>query len=393
MEEKLQFVAECLREEEPMTVLCARYGISRQTGYELRRRFLEEGADGLKERSRAPQHSPQATPDSTAELLIQFRKQHPRWGVKKLLPILRKHHPEIVFPARSTAGDILTRAGLIEGGRRRRRPIPVEKPFKAVERPNDTWCIDFKGWFRTRDGTRCDPLTVTDAFSRYLLSCKIMPERTEPVQAGVDVLFGEYGLPLAIRSDNGAPFGGTGPAGLSRLSVHWLKLGLRLERIVPGKPQQNGQHERMHKTLKADTTKPPAETPDAQQRRFDEFRKSYNEERPHEALDQTMPAEHYRPSPRTMPSRVPEPWYDADHEVRRVRSNGEIKWRGDFFFISEALIGEPIGIAETESGNFITRFAGVDIGVIDLRSKNFRRFAPPRPGRKKVEDTPTVSEV
>lgn len=392
MDEKLFFIAECLRQEEPMTVLCARHGISRQTGYELKRRYLAGGVAGLEERSRAPHHRPQTTPDMIVDLLVDLRREHPRWGPKKLLPILRKRHPSIEFPAVSTAGDILKRAGLIEETRRRRRPIAVERPFNAVEQPNDTWCIDFKGWFRTRDGTRCDPLTVTDAFSRYLLACEIMPEQTESVQVAVDCLFSEYGLPLAMRSDNGAPFGGSGPAGLSRLSVHWLKLGLRLERIVPGKPQQNGQHERMHKTLKEDTTQPPADTAAEQQQRFEAFRRLYNTERPHEALDQTPPADHYRSSPRPMPSRIEEPWYDANHEVRRVRTNGEIKWRGGTYFVSETLAGEPVGITETASGHSVVRFAGIDLGIIDPRKERFQPFTPPRPGRRKAERPPMAAE-
>lgn len=392
MDEKLWFVAACLRDEEPMTVLCERYGISRQTGYELKRRYLAEGPRGLEERSRAPHRSPQTTPEPTAELIIKLRRKHRRWGPKKLLAILEKQHPGIEFPAASTAGEILKRAGLVESKGRRRRPIPVECPFGAVAQANDAWCIDFKGWFRTRDGTRCDPLTVTDAFSRYSLMCKIMPEQTEPVRNAVDRLFEEYGLPLAMRSDNGPPFGGTGPAGLSRLAVHWLKLGLRLERIVPGKPQQNGQHERFHKTLKEDTACPPAETAEAQQRRFDRFRRVYNDERPHEALEQTPPSAHYRRSPRSMPHRIEEPWYDADYESRRVRHNGEIRWRGSTYYISETLVGEPVGVTETDSGNAVVRFATVDLGIIDPRRERFHPFTPPRPGRTKDLDAAEAAQ-
>jgi putative transposase len=381
MEERMRFIVALLAGRETMSDLCAQFGISRQTGYELRRRFALDGVEGLKDRSRAPHHCRHTTAAATAELLIDLRRAHPRWGPKKLLPTLRKRYPALELPAVSTAGEILKRAGLVTSGRRRRRQIPVVQPFAAVEQPNDAWCIDFKGWFRTGDGTRCDPLTVTDAFSRYLLVCEIMPERIEPVRTAVDGLFAECGLPSAIRSDNGAPFGGNGPAGLSRLSVHWLKLGIRLERIVPGKPQQNGQHERMHKDLKQDTTRPAAETISAQQRRFDEFRRQYNEERPHEALGQTPPAEHYHRSPRAMPNRIPEPWYDADHQVRRVRPDGAIKWAGQSIFISEALAGEPIGIAETASGHFIVRFAGVDLGLIDWQTQRFRAFGPPQPRR------------
>lgn len=229
---------------------------------------------------------------------------------------------------------------------------------------------------------------MTDAFSHYLLVCEIMPEQTQAVRVAVDCLFSEYGLPLAMRSDNGAPFGGSGPAGLSRLSVHWLKLGLRLERIAPGKPEQNGQHERMHKTLKEDTTQPPADRAAEQQQRFEAFRRLYNTERPHEALNQTPPADHFRSSPRSMPSRVEEPWYDANHEVRRVPTNGETKWRGGTYFVSETLVGESVGIMETASGHGVVRLAGVDLGISDPRKGTIPTVPPPRPGRRNVEKPP-----
>jgi len=222
---------------------------------------------------------------------------------------------------------------------------------------------------------------VTDAHSRFLLACRIMAERSEVVQKAVDELFGEYGLPLAMRSDNGTPFASTGAAGLSVLSVHWVKLGIRLERIVPGQPQQNGRHERMHGTLKAETTKPPAANLVEQQARFDEFREAYNHHRPHEALGQQLPAEHYNKSPRQLPERVPEPWYDADHAVRRVRPTGEIKWGGETVFISQALAGEPVGVAEAANGDWLVRFASVDLGIIDRRTKKLNRFAAGRPPR------------
>jgi transposase InsO family protein len=229
--------------ELPMTVLCAHYGISRDTGHRWKRRYEAAGPSGLEERSRAPHRHGRATDAEICERLITLRRQRPHWGARKLLASLARADLDMAWPAASTVTDILRRAGLVEARRRRRRAVPVEQPFQSVEQPNDTWCIDFKGWFRTGDGTRCDPLTVTDAHSRYLLCCRIMPERCEPVRAAVDAVFAEYGLPRAIRSDNGAPFGARGPAGLSRLSVHWVKLGIRLERIVPGQPQQNGRHE------------------------------------------------------------------------------------------------------------------------------------------------------
>ena len=263
------------------------------------------------------------------------------------------------------------------------------RPLRAAEGPNDVWCIDFKGWFRTRDGERCDPLTVTvtDAYSRYLLACVIVPPRTEEVRAALEELFVRYGLPETIRSDNGSPFAGTGAAGLSRLSVGWLKAGIALERIDPGRPQQNGRHERMHKTLKAETTRPPAANKEEQQVRFDRFREDFNANRPHEALGQQPPAAFWQPSRRPWPERLEEPWYDAWHAMRRVRRDGSIKWGGDMVFVSEPLAGEPVGIAETDSGHWIVRFADIDLGIIDRRTKKLHGFRAARPGRAEAERT------
>ncbi len=381
MDAKLRFIGDCLRGDEPMTVVCERYGISRETGYVWKRRYLAEGPRGLEDRSRAPHRVAQATAEEVIDRLVTLRREHPHWGARKLVAKLQRRDASMHWPAPSTVTDILRRAGLVTAARRRRRPMPVAQPFAAVAGANDTWCIDFKGWFRTRDGERCDPLTVTDAHSRFLLACRIMAERSEVVQKAVDELFGEYGLPLAMRSDNGTPFASTGAAGLSVLSVHWVKLGIRLERIVPGQPQQNGRHERMHGTLKAETTKPPAANLVEQQARFDEFREAYNHHRPHEALGQQLPAEHYNKSPRQLPERVPEPWYDADHAVRRVRPTGEIKWGGETVFISQALAGEPVGVAEAANGDWLVRFASVDLGIIDRRTKKLNRFAAGRPPR------------
>ena len=395
MDERIRFIAEVLRGEEPMTVLCARFGISRETGHKWKRRYLALGAAGLVERSRAPVHPGRATPEEISEQLIALRRERPYWGARKLLAVLRRQHPEEAWPAASTATDILRRAGLVEGRRRRRRAVSVEQSFLPVEVPNDTWGVDFKGWFRTRDGTRCDPLTVTDVHSRFVLATRIMPERVDPVRAALDDLFRSYGLPRAIRSDNGSPFGSTGAAGLTRLSAHWAKLGIRLEFITPGQPQQNGRHERFHRTLKAETARPPAASRDEQQARFDAFRHDYNHNRPHEALGQQMPAEHYRPSPRPMPERIPEPWYDPDHDIRRVRPSGEIKWKGDLIFVSQALAGEPVGIVEIAEDHWLLRFAGLDLGIIDPRTRKFQRFGPRRPPRPKAHKTKpkTVSDV
>jgi len=380
MDEKTAFVAECLRGELPMTALCERYGISRDTGYRLLGRHREEGPGGLAPRSRAPHRHGLAMSTEVAAAITALRRRRPYWGPKKLRAVLQRDDPKQPWPAPSTIGDLLRRERLSAPRRRQRRAMPLTQPFMPVREPNDLWCIDFKGWFRTADGQRCDPLTITDADSRFLIECRIVPETIEAVRPVVDQAFRELGLPHAIRSDNGAPFSSsTSPGGLSRLSVHWVKLGIRLERIEPGAPQQNGRHERMHGTLKAETSRPPAATAAEQQARFDRFRNDFNDNRPHEALGQVPPTSRYRPSPRPYPNKIEAPWYDADHAVRKVRSNGEIRWGGEMIFLSEALIGEPVGIAETEAGDWLVRFADIDLGIIDRRSKKLRRFTAGRP--------------
>ena len=244
-----------------------------------------------------------------AEAIIALRRERPHWGPRKLRAVLMREQPDKVWPAASTMGALLRAEGLVSARRRRRRIAAPSRTLRPANGPNDVWCIDFKGWFRTRDGERCDPLTVTDVYSRYLLACVILPPRTEKVRVAVKQLFERYGLPETIRSDNGPPFAGTGAGGLSRLSVGWLKAGIALERIDPGQPQQNGRHERMHKTLATETTRPPAASKERQQDRFDRFRQDFNANRPHEALGQQPPASFYRPSPRPYPERLQEPWY------------------------------------------------------------------------------------
>ncbi len=381
MDEKMAFVAACLRGDAPMTVVCAEFGISRDTGYRLLERYRAEGVAGLEPRSRAPHHHGMAMSEATAAAIVALRRERPFWGPKKLLAILQQRHRGQTWPALSTIGELLRREGLSQPKRRRRTAIPRSRPFQPVEAPNDLWCIDFKGWFRTADGHRCDPFTITDADSRFLIDCRIVAPTTEGVIPVLETAFHEHGLPRAIRSDNGSPFASTGAGGLTRLAVHWMKLGIKLERIDPGAPQQNGRHERMHGTLKAETSRPAAATALQQQARFDAFRKDFNENRPHEALGQVPPASRYRASPRPYPAKIEEFWYDADHAVRRVRSSGEIKWGGDHVFISEALIGELVAIAETENGDWLVRFGDLDLGLIRRGTKKLHRFMAGRPAR------------
>jgi transposase InsO family protein len=380
IDQKVRFVAECLADEEPMTLLCERYGISRQTGYELKRRYLAQGLSGLEERSRAPHRPGRVTPAELVVRILDLRRRKPHWGPKKLLAVLCEADPEQAWPAHATVSELLRREGLSQPRRVRRRPLTVEQPFAAVQAANDAWCIDFKGWFETQDGQRCDPFTVTDAFSRYLLGLRIMAQTTDRVQAQMDELFQEHGLPAAIRSDNGSPFASSGAGGLTRLSARWVKMGIGLERIWPGKPQQNGRHERMHRTLKAEACQPPSANAAEQQARFDAFRQEFNHARPHEALGQQPPTRFYAPSSRPFFEPEGDPDY-GDDQVRSVRSSGEIRWKGSMLFLSEALSGEAVGIAEREDGHWLVRFADLPLGLIDRDTGKLARFGPGRPPR------------
>jgi transposase InsO family protein len=381
MDQKMMFIADCLRGDEPMTVLCERHGISRQTGYVLKRRYLAEGLAGLTERSRAPHRHGQTTGAETVARLVELRKRKPYWGPKKLLASLAQAEPQLALPCASTAAEILRREGLSQPRRRRRRALTTEQPFAAVEAPNDAWCIDFKGWFKTGDGVRCDPLTVTDAFSRYLLSVRIIEPVTEAVEAEMDRLFKAHGLPKAIRSDNGPPFASSGAGGLTRLSARWARMGVRLERIWPGRPQQNGRHERMHGTLKPEACEPPSPDATQQQARFDLFRHEFNHERPHEALGQRPPASAYHASATPFHEPPDDPAYRPDELLRRVRLSGEIKWNGDLQFVSEAIAGQTVGIARRADGHWLVRYADVHVGIIDQHTGKLARLGPGRPPR------------
>lgn len=385
MDQRLEFIACRLRDEAPMSELCAAFGISRKTGYKWLQRYEAEGPSGLEARSRAPHGHGRRMAPEIAEAILALRRDRPHWGPRKLRVVLQAQHPEVIWPAPSTIGDLLRRHGLSD--RRRRRAYVTGSPpaaFAPIVEPNDLWCIDFKGWFRTADGRRCDPLTVTDAYSRYALVCAIVEPCHAPVEAALRAAFARCGLPKAIRSDNGPPFAAAGPGGLSRLSLGWLKAGIALERIAPGQPQQNGRHERFHRTLKQETSSPPAASAREQQARFDAFCHDYNHLRPHEALGLRPPASLWRPSPRRYPEALAKPWYDAHHAVRRVRASGEIKWAGRPVFISETLAGEPVGVAETRDGQWLVRYANIDLGIIDPSRNRLIRFVPPKADRKRA---------
>jgi transposase InsO family protein len=335
-----------------MTELCERFSVSRKTGYKWLDRYKEEGLSGLAERSKAPHTLRHALEEPVRELLLQTRRTHPTWGPRKILAYLGRRHPSLALPVPSTVGDLFKRTGLVPESRRRRKHSGNgHAPALLASAPNQVWMADFKGEFRLGSGPYCYPLTVTDAASRYLLAChRLTSTATGGTIRQFERLFRERGLPQAIRTDNGSPFASRAIGGLSRLNLYWAKLGIRHERIEPGKPQQNGRHERMHRTLKAETARPPQATFEAQQERFDRFRELYNEERPHEALDQKTPSSHYLASTRPLPERLPEPEYAGYFEVRRVRRDGTFKFKGELRFLSETLVGERIALAETDDG-------------------------------------------
>ena len=364
--EQKHFIEQRKGGERTFVELCRQFGVSRKTGYKRVQRFMAYGWEGLGDRSRAPRHHPNRVSRAVAQRMIAARRSHPTWGPKKLVAWLRAVEPEGTWPAPSTAGDILDRAGLVVGRKRRRHAAPWSEPFAAAESPNDVWSIDFKGWFRTEDGVRTDPLTAEDAASRYLLVCNGLTQPNRPqVRRVLERAFREYGLPWVIRTDNGPPFASVGLGSLSQLAVWWVKLGIVPERIDPGHPEQNGRLERLHRTLKAETANPPKATMRRQQRAFDTFRQEYNTERPHEALGQEPPVHRYHASSRSYPRRVPAPEYEVGVTVRQVRTNGEIKWKGDKIYLSEALRGEPVGLVPQDDRFWTIRFGPLSIGLLD----------------------------
>lgn len=366
LEERMKFVVARLRDEYPMTELCEAYGISRKTGYKWLERYEAVGVTGLQDQSRAPKEQAQRTDPTLAARAIELRRAHPRWGPRKLRAILVRDDPRQAWPAASTLGTLFARQGLVTPRRRRRPAAATPTALTVATEPNALWAADFKGWFRTADGQRCDPLTLSDLYSRYLLRCEtVAATTTAAVWPVFDSAFREYGLPQAIRTDNGPPFASTGLGGLSRLAVRWIRLGIRPERITPGAPQENGCHERMHRTLAAEVTRPPRRTRVAQQRAFRRFRQEFNEERPHEALQQRVPAALYAAAGRPYPRRLPAVEYPAHVEVRRVRQAGEIKWRGQFVYLCQALIGEPVGLEPLSDRHWRVSFATYPLALFD----------------------------
>jgi putative transposase len=368
MDQRTQFIADYLRGSLSTTDLCALYGVSRKTGYKWIDRYLRYGPAGLDARSCKPRASPNQTDQEIVTAILEARRRHPSWGAKKLVVLLHKGHPRWGLPGRSTVCDILSRHGLVPKQRQRRRIGHPGKPTSAILAPNDLWCADYKGQFKTGNGLYCYPLTVTDGYSRYLLSCQALDSTAVAGAKPVFTrLFRKYGLPMRIRTDNGVPFATTTLARLSALSAWWVRLGVMPELIEPGKPQQNGSHERMHRTLKNETTRPAARNLSAQQRKFNHFRDEFNNERPHEALDQQTPASQYQPSLREMPNKIPPLEYPDRFEVRYVSANGGIRWNKNWVNVSTVCIGEHVGFEEIDDGIWNVYFGPLKLGRFDER--------------------------
>lgn len=374
------FIEDLQRGYFSMSELCSQYGISRKTGYKWLNRFDLGGPPALADRSRAPLEQYNQTDEELEDAILEARRAHPSWGPKKIRDFLDGQLPEEAWPAPSTIGDILKRNGLVFCRRRRRRLGHPGKPTRVVTEPNQLWTTDHKGWFRTADGEKCFPLTICDRFSRFVIACDgSTTTACAPARRSFERVFREYGLPAAIRSDNGVPFAGTGIARLSKLSVWWIRNGVMPELIQPGKPQQNGAHERMHRTLKNETLAPPAPDLSRQQGAFDRWRREFNTVRPHEALGGKTPGSLYTPSPRPFSEKLPEPEYPGYFHVRKVSRNGGIRWNSGWVNVGEALEEEFIGLEPVADGIWSVHFCAFLLGRFDERSRIISGFPPMRP--------------
>lgn len=401
MTERTKFVLEWYRRWDEgegrlnMAALCRAFGISRETGYVWVRRFRDAGnkVAALAERSRRPKTNPRQVSASMEDGLVRLKKHYPYWGPRKLKAWLEARRPDQEFPAASTIGEVLKRNGLVRKRRKRQRTPPHAKPFAACGRSNDVWCVDFKGNFRVGDGSRCFPLTITDAHSRFLLRCEGLEETNyQAVRAVFESAFEEFGLPAVIRSDNGAPFATKGAGGLSELSAWWIRLGIQPERIEPGKPQQNGRHERMHLTLKVETALPPRASMQAQQRRFDAFRREYNDERPHEALGLRTPGAVYSKSKRRYTKREAPMEYDPCSDVVAIDALGRFRWGRSRVHVNSALQGQRVELRPVDERRWEVRFGPITLGLID-GARPSRGLIRPGKKPKKLSGMSSVSSV
>ncbi|MGH2606382.1 MAG: integrase core domain-containing protein [Anaerolineales bacterium] len=363
MDEKIRFIETFHGDVFTFTELCALFGITRKTGYKWLERWKADGRPGLEDRSHAPHSCPHRMRKDVAAELLAIRRRHPSWGPAKLLRIVRRRRPSLPLPARSTTAALFKRHNLVKPRRRRPHPGHPGLGQTPMSHPNAVWTADFKGQFKTLDGKECYPFTLIDGFSRFCLACQGLPApKHDLVRPLFERAFREYGLPNVIRTDNGAPFASQAIHRLSRLHVWWIKLGVYPELILPGHPQQNGRHERFHKTLKADTARPAASSLRTQQRAFDRFRQEFNYDRPHEALGQEMPASLYQPSFRPYPHKIPELVYPPHFERRLVSRNGGIRWGCGWVNVSQVLSEEYVGIEEVDDGVWSVYFGPLLLG-------------------------------
>lgn len=382
--ERMRFVTR-LESGERMTDLCREYGISRKTGYKFWDRYRKLGPEGLFDESKRPITHPHQTKEEIKKLVLDLKREKPTWGPAKLLVQLQKRHPGVRIPSRATIYLLLDRNGLVQKRRQRKRGAHLDgTAIPPTAAPNERWCADFKGQFRLGNQSYCYPLTITDHFSRYLISCEAL-EGTK-TNGGTEAVFREafqqYGLPHAILSDNGSPFGSLGLFGWSKLSLNWIRLGIRIERIKPGHPEQNGRHERMHLTLKQETTRPSGKNLLQQQEKFDRFKSEYNLERPHEALEMKVPSELYRPSSRPYPKEIPVPEYPLHDKTRTVLAGGVVQLarvagKPIRFHLGQTFIGQQVGLREEEDDLWRVTFANYDLGLYDRRSAIFEPFKEP----------------
>ena len=376
MELRKQFIRDLKLEVRSVKDVCAMYGISRQTGYNWIERYELDGladpmqGDWSADRSHVPHVVHNRTDEHVEQALMQMRQSHPTWGARKLLHEVAVLQPWWTLPHESTVCDMLKRRGFVQSKPRRRAVGHPGRPSLVVSGPGDCWSADFKGHFRMGNNQYCYPLTVTDNYSRYLLACQAMPGTLgHPCKAVFTRLFQQWGLPLRIRTDNGVPFAGTSSlCRLSQLSVWWLRLGILPELIQPGKPQQNGRHERMHRTLKAEATRPPKGNLSAQQRRFNEYRGEFNNIRPHEALAMDKPVQWQEVSLRRMPSKLLPMEYPDWFEVRKVSSAGGMRWSRHWVNVSQALQGEQVGLEQVHDGLWDVYFGVKKLGRLDERN-------------------------
>jgi len=375
MDQKIQLIADWQNIQHSITDLSKKYGISRKTVYKWCARYKEQGIDGLKDQNRTPKYSPNRTTDDIIKLLIKEKLKNRKRGPVKIYHQIKRQYPDIKLPSPSTISHWLKKNGLVHRRKKRTHVPPYAEPFITVQSPNDVWSADYKGQFYTRDKRVCYPLTISDNYSRYLLRCTGLPgPRYSQTRDVFEKTFREYGLPDAIRVDNGTPFAGRCVGGLSRLSIWWIQMGIAPERIEKGSPQQNGRHERMHRTLKLEAVNTMVSNMKEQQKLFDEFLYDYNNDRPHEALNHESPAHYYRKSSRSYVEKPQAVEYDLDYTVRSVRYNGYFRFNGQLYYLTDLLHKQRVALKEFADGQWKIYYSFYPIGILDLRKNRILKL-------------------